>query len=48
MTNSILFDRVTVGEGTIVSGSIIATNVSVGEGVKIEPGTVISLKCSDQ
>lgn len=42
VTNSILFDRVTIGEGTTVSGAIIASNVSVGNRVKIEPGTVIS------
>lgn len=42
VTNSILFDRVTIGEGTTVSDAIIASDVSVGERVKIEPGTVIS------
>jgi NDP-sugar pyrophosphorylase family protein len=42
VTNSILFDMVTIGEGTTVSGAIIASNVSVGSRVRIEPGTVIS------
>jgi NDP-sugar pyrophosphorylase family protein len=42
VTNSILFDKVTIGERTTVSGAIIASNVSVGNRVNIEPGTVIS------
>ncbi len=42
VTNSILFDKVTIGERTIVSGAICASDVSVGDGVKIEPGAIIS------
>jgi len=42
VTGSILFDRVTVGIGSTVSGAIVASDVSVGDKVKIEPGTVIS------
>jgi mannose-1-phosphate guanylyltransferase len=42
VTDSILFDRVTVGIGSTVSGAIVASDVSIGDGVKIEPGTVVS------
>jgi mannose-1-phosphate guanylyltransferase len=42
VTNSILFDEVTVGKDSIVSGAIVASNVSIGKRVRIEPGTVIS------
>jgi len=37
-----LFDRVTVGIGSTVSGAIVASDVSIGNGVKIDPGTVVS------
>ena len=40
--DSILFDKVTVGKGAIVSGATIASNVLIGDRVKIEPGAVIS------
>ena len=40
--NSILFDRVTIGEGSVVSGSILATGVRVGRRVRIEPGSIVS------
>jgi mannose-1-phosphate guanylyltransferase len=42
VTDSILFDRVTVGIGSTVSGAIVASDASIGDGVKIEPGTVVS------
>jgi NDP-sugar pyrophosphorylase family protein len=42
VTDSILFDRVRVGIGSTVSGAIVASDVSIGDGVKIEPGTVVS------
>jgi len=49
VVDSILFDRVTIGERSIVSGAIIASSVFVGENVRIEPGTIISpnVKISD-
>lgn len=40
--NSILFDHVTIGEGSVVSGAIIASNVNIGRNVKIGRGTIIS------
>ena len=42
VTDSILFDRVAVGIGSTVSGAIVASDVSIGDGVKIEPGAVLS------
>ena len=42
VSESILFDGVTVGEGSRVSGCVIGSNVVVGRGVRIEPGSVIS------
>ena len=42
VTDSILFDRVSVGIGSTVSGAIVASDVSIGDGVKIEPGAVVS------
>ena len=42
LTNSILFDGVTVGEGAIVARAIVATNTHIGNGVRIDPGAVIS------
>lgn len=49
VVDSILFDRVTIGERSIVSGAIIASSVLVGKNVRIEPGTIISpnVKISD-
>jgi mannose-1-phosphate guanylyltransferase len=42
VSNSILFDRVTIGEGSDVSGAIIATDVKVGNNAKIGRGCIIS------
>jgi NDP-sugar pyrophosphorylase family protein len=47
--DSIMFDRVAVGEGANISGAIIASDVSIGGGVSIEHGAVVSsnVKISD-
>lgn len=42
IVNSILFDEVSVGAGSTISGAIVATNVSIGKRVKIEPGATVS------
>jgi mannose-1-phosphate guanylyltransferase len=42
VSNSILFDGVTIGEGSVVSGAIVASNVKIGRKVRIEAGTVVS------
>lgn len=42
VADSILFDGVTVGESSIVSGAIIASSVFIGRKVRIDPGTVIA------
>jgi len=42
VSESILFDDVTVGEGSIVLGAIVASNVTIGKHSKIDPGSVIS------
>jgi NDP-sugar pyrophosphorylase family protein len=42
VSESILFDGVVVGERSQVSGCVIGSNVAVGRGVRIEPGSVIS------
>lgn len=42
VSNSILFDRVTIGEGSKVSGAILASDVTLGKGVIIESGSVVS------
>lgn len=42
VSNSILFDRVTVGENAVIAGSIIASNVIIGKEVRIDKGCVIS------
>jgi len=42
IVNSILFDGVTIGDETTVSGAILAANVSIGKRVKIEPGATVS------
>ena len=39
---SILFEKVSVGEGSTVNGSILGTGVTIGKGVKIGRGCVIS------
>lgn len=40
--NSILFDRVTIGDASVVSGSILATGVTIGREVRVEPGSIVS------
>lgn len=40
--NSILFDKVEIGAKSLVSGAILASGVVVGEGVRIEQGSVVS------
>jgi len=42
LTNSILFDGVTVGENAIVARAIVATNAHIGRGVRINPGAIVS------
>jgi len=42
ISNSILFDRVTVGERATIAGSIIASDVSIGKKVRIRKGCVVS------
>jgi NDP-sugar pyrophosphorylase family protein len=42
VSNSILFDGVSVGEGSVVSGAILASGVKVGRGVRIATGSIIS------
>jgi NDP-sugar pyrophosphorylase family protein len=42
IVESILFDRVNVGEKSIISGSIIASDVNIGKRVKIRDGCIIS------
>jgi NDP-sugar pyrophosphorylase family protein len=42
VSNSILFDSVTVGAESVVSGAILASGVMVGRGVRIEPGSIVS------
>jgi len=42
VSNSVLFDRVIIGEGTKVSGAIIASDVITGDRVRIGYGAVVS------
>jgi mannose-1-phosphate guanylyltransferase len=42
IVNSILFDGVKVGKDSVISGTILASNVTVGEKVRIEDGSIIS------
>ncbi|MGA2789268.1 MAG: NDP-sugar synthase [Candidatus Bathyarchaeia archaeon] len=42
VSNSILFDDVSIGEGSVVSGAILASGVKVGRGVRIATGSIIS------
>ncbi len=42
VSDSILFDKVTIGPGSVVSGAILASGVVVGKGVRIESGSIIS------
>jgi NDP-sugar pyrophosphorylase family protein len=46
MSNSIIFDDVQIGDGSVVTGAIIASNSTVGKGVRIERGTIISSNVS--
>ncbi len=42
VSNSILFDGVTIGEASVVSGAIVASNVKIGRKVRIEQGSIVS------
>ena len=42
VSGSILFDGVTVGEDSIVSGAILASNVTLGKAVRVGPGSILS------
>ena len=42
LSESILFDRVIIGERSVVSGAILANDVKVGKRARIGPGCVIS------
>jgi len=42
ISKSILFDRVNVGEKTVIVGSIIASDVVVGKRVRIDQGCLVS------
>ena len=42
ISNSVLFDNVTVGEGSFISGAILASNVKIGRQVRINQGCVLS------
>lgn len=42
ISNSILFDGVSIGEGSVVSGAILASGVRVGRKVRIAPGSIVS------
>jgi NDP-sugar pyrophosphorylase family protein len=42
ISNSILFDRVSVGEKAVIGGSIIASDVTIGKRVRISQGCIIS------
>ncbi len=42
VSDSILFDNVTIGEGAVVLGAILASDVVIGRKVKIEAGAIIS------
>ncbi len=42
ISNSILFNGVNVGQGSVISGAIIASNVRIGRKVRIESGSVVS------
>jgi NDP-sugar pyrophosphorylase family protein len=42
VSESILFDRVTIGERSAVSGAILANDVEVGKRARIGPGCVVS------
>ncbi len=42
VADSILFDNVTIGEGSIIQRAIVASNTTIGKRVRIEAGAVIS------
>jgi NDP-sugar pyrophosphorylase family protein len=42
VSNSILFDGVSIGKGSVVSGAVLASAVRVGRGVRIAAGSIVS------
>jgi NDP-sugar pyrophosphorylase family protein len=42
VSNSILFDDVKIGEGSVVSGAIIASSVTLGRKVRVQAGSILS------
>jgi mannose-1-phosphate guanylyltransferase len=46
ISNSVIFDDVKIGDRSTVTGAIIASNSTVGRGVRIERGVIISPKVS--
>ena len=46
ISNSIIFDDVKIGEKSTVTGAIVGSNSTIGKGVRIERGVVISPKVS--
>jgi len=42
VSDSVLFDNVTVGEGSIIHGAIVASDTTIGKRVRIEEGSVVS------
>ena len=42
VSNSILFDGVSIGEGSVVAGAILASGVKVGRRVRIATGSIVS------
>jgi NDP-sugar pyrophosphorylase family protein len=42
ISNSILFDGVSIGEGSVVSGAILASGVRVGRKARIASGSIVS------
>jgi len=42
VSNSILFDGVSIGEDSVVAGAILASGVTVGRGVRIADGSIVS------
>jgi mannose-1-phosphate guanylyltransferase len=42
ISNSIIFDDVEIGDRSVVTGAIVASNSTIGKGVRIERGTIIS------
>lgn len=46
ISNSIIFNDVKIGEKSTITGAIIASNSTIGKGVRIERGAIISPKVS--